>query len=123
MSEYESLGGGGSPSSSQPSTPSHTAAWLRRQFSSGGGGGADLNSNKESAEREDHWPDLLVDRRPIQERRGQVGEKECSAVERNNLVAVAALVVRAVVEASLRFGKYPEPAEYFIICLLTKPMT
>ena len=114
MSEYESLGGGGSPSSSQPSTPSHTAAWLRRQFSSGGG--ADLNSNKESAEREDHWPDLLVDRRPIQERRGQVGEKECSAVERNNLVAVAALVVRAVVEASLRFGKYLEPATSSFVC-------
>ena len=105
MSEYESLGGeGGSPSSSQPATPSHTAAWLRRQFSGGGSGGGDLNSNKESGEREDQWPDLLVDRRPIQERRGQAGAKECSAVERNNLVAVAALVVRAVVEASLRFG-------------------
>ena len=60
-----------------------------------------------------------MDRRPIQERRGQVeslgqglgtqtnlsgqvGGRECSVVERNNLVAVAALVVRAVVEASLR---------------------
>lgn len=107
MSEYESLGGGdGSPSPSQPATPSHTAAWLRRQFSGGGGGGGDLNSNKESGEREDQWPDLLVDRRPIQERRGQIGGKECSAVERNNLVAVAALVVRAVVEASLRFGNF-----------------
>ena len=105
MSEYESLGGGGSPSSSQPATPSHTTAWLRRQFS-GGGSGGDLNSNKESGgEREDQWPDLLVDRRPMQERRSQAGGKECSAVERNNLVAVAALVVRAVVEASLRFGK------------------
>ena len=30
-------------------------------------------SNRESpGEREDQWPDLLVDRRPIQERRGQV---------------------------------------------------
>ena len=106
MSEYESLGGGGSPSSSQPATPSHTAAWLRRQFS-GSGSGGDLNSNKEQqgGEREDQWPDLLVDRRPMQERRSQAGGKECSAVERNNLVAVAALVVRAVVEASLRFGK------------------
>ena len=103
MSEYESLGGGGgSPSSSQPSTPSHTAAWLRRQFS-----GGDVNSNKESSgEREDQWPDLLVDRRPISERRGQVGGKECSAIERNNLVGVAALVVRAVVEASLRCANF-----------------
>lgn len=43
----------------------------------------------------------------MQERRSQAGGgKDCiSAVERNNLVAVAALVVRAVVEASLRFGR------------------
>jgi len=34
-----------------------------------------------------------------------VGGRECGVVERNNLVAVAALVVRAVVEASLRFGR------------------
>ena len=37
-------------------------------------------SNRESpGEREDQWPDLLVDRRPIQERRGQVeslGERD-----------------------------------------------
>ena len=106
MSEYESLGGGGSPSSSQPPTPSHTAAWLRRQFS----GGGDVNSNKESTggEREEsqQWPDLLVDRRPMQERRSQAGKDCISAVERNNLVAVAALVVRAVVEASLRSGNF-----------------
>ena len=71
MSEYESLGGGGSPSSSsQPPTPSHTAAWLRRQFS--GGGGGDVNSNKESGggetrEESQQWPDLLVDRKPMQD--------------------------------------------------------
>ena len=106
MSEYESLGGEGSPSSSsQPPTPSHTAAWLRRQFS----GGGDVNSNKESTggetrEESQQWPDLLVDRRPMQERRSQAGKDCISAVERNNLVAVAALVVRAVVEASLRFA-------------------
>ena len=110
MSEYESLGGGGSPSSSsQPPTPSHTAAWLRRQFS--GGGGGDVNSNKESGGGEtreecQQWPDLLVDRRPMQERRSQAGKDCISAVERNNLVAVAALVVRAVVEASLRSGNF-----------------
>ena len=56
----------------------------------------------------------------MQERRSQSGGgKDCiSAVERNNLVAVAALVVRAVVEASLRFANLLFLYKKLLFCLL-----
>lgn len=101
MTSYTSQGGeGSSPGSSTPSTPSH-AQWLRRQFSGGGEGVA----RRDSESLEAPWPDLLVDRRTLQERRqGRVGS-DPGALERSNLVAILQLVVKSVVDASLRFGR------------------
>jgi len=101
MSSYTSLGGGsgegeGSSPNSTPSTPSH-AQWLRRQFSAEGGSSIDS------------WPDLLVDKRTMQEKRLVTSRpglvRDPSAIERNNLVRISQLIVKSVVDTSLRYGR------------------
>ena len=78
MSEYSpfgtphsSPGGGGAPSHAQ---------WLRRQFS-GQARGESFDSSSEV------WPDLLVDRRTMGERRVWKN-RDPVALERNNLVSI-----------------------------------
>ena len=93
MTSYTSQGGeGSSPGSSTPSTPSH-AQWLRRQFSGGGPSscaslyypglchtcdtGGEGVARRDSESLEAPWPDLLVDRRTLQERRqGREGRSD-----------------------------------------------
>jgi len=94
MSEYSpfgtphsSPGGGGAPSHAQ---------WLRRQLSSHGS-----ESFDSSAEA---WPDLLVDRRSMVERRVWK-DRDPVVLERNNLVRISQLVIKSVVDSSLRFGR------------------
>ena len=73
MSEYSPFG---TPNASPVRGPTH-AQWLRRQLSGHG---------SESTES-DAWPDLLVDRRSIVERRiWKV--RDPVALERNNLVKI-----------------------------------
>jgi len=95
MSEYSpfgtphsSPGGGGAPSHAQ---------WLRRQFS-GQARGESFDSSC------DAWPDLLVDRRTMGERRVWKN-RDPVALERNNLVTISQLVIKSVVDSSLKFGR------------------
>jgi len=90
MSEYSPFG---TPNASPVRGPTH-AQWLRRQLSGHG---------SESTES-DAWPDLLVDRRSIVERRiWKV--RDPVALERNNLVKISQLVIKSVVDSSLKYGR------------------
>lgn len=94
MGEYSPFG---TPHSSpgRGGAPSH-AQWLRRTFS--GHGGESFDSSAEA------WPDLLVDRRSMGERRLWTN-RDPVALERNNLVSISQLVIKSVVDSSLRFGR------------------
>lgn len=50
------------------------------------------------------WPDLLVDRRSMVERRVWK-DRDPIVIERNNLVSISQLVIKSVVDSSLRFGR------------------
>ena len=71
---HSSPGGGGAPSHAQ---------WLRRQLS--GPRGESFDSTGES------WPDLLVDRRSMVERRMWTN-RDPVALERNNLVSIRLVI-------------------------------
>lgn len=72
------------------SVTTSTSSWLSRQFSS-----------QESPEEK--WPDLLIDRRPLPDKRCW-REQDPVAVERSNLVRLSQLVVKEVVDVSMRTG-------------------
>lgn len=97
MSEY-------SPFGTPHSSPGHggelqrstSAQWLRRQFSS-----HNLEGFENSGEA---WPDLLIDRRSITERK-LWKIRDPISLERTNLVSISQLVIKNVVDSSLRFGR------------------
>jgi len=96
MSNYSPFKEPSTGSQSNASSPSH-AQWLRRQFS------------RDDSEIE-QWPDLLIDRRPLQERKqsglfGSTPGNRPGGIERTNLVCISQLVVKNVVDTSLRTGR------------------
>jgi hypothetical protein len=76
---HSSPGGGGAPSHAQ---------WLRRTLS--GHGGESFDSSAEA------WPDLLVDRRSMVERRLWTN-RDPVALERNNLVSIRWVNLRLMI--------------------------
>lgn len=50
------------------------------------------------------WPDLLVDRRTVAEKR-IIYSLDTLAIERNNIVSISQLVIKNVVDNSLRYGR------------------
>ena len=94
MSEYSPFGTPHSSPGGGGGAPSH-AQWLRRQ----------LSSHSDSIDSQtEAWPDLLVDRRSMVERRVWK-DRDPLVLERNNLVGISQLVIKSVVDSSLRFGR------------------
>jgi len=85
-----------SPATSPSRGISHSA-WLRRTFSGDSGHGLGA---------ENVWPDLLVDRRSLAERRQAPTQGwNTFAIERNNIVGLSQLVIKSVVDQSLKSGR------------------
>ncbi|XP_023334538.1 RUN and FYVE domain-containing protein 2 isoform X2 [Eurytemora carolleeae] len=90
-------------------SPKSRSTWLLKQFSS-------------ADSYEETWPDLLVDRRPLPERRGWNKTDPVAAVERSNLVTISQLVIKNLVDSSLKRGRQVEtgdilPLHQFFIIL------
>jgi len=110
MSEYSPFGTPHSSPGGGGGAPSH-AQWLRRQ----------LSSHSDSIDSQtEAWPDLLVDRRSMVERRVWK-DRDPLVLERNNLVGISQLVIKSVVDSSLRFGRQLDsdntPLHQFFIVL------
>jgi len=85
-----------SPATSPSRGISHSA-WLRRTFSGDSGHGLGA---------ENVWPDLLVDRRSLAERKQAPTQGwDTFAIERNNIVGLSQLVIKSVVDQSLKSGR------------------
>jgi len=97
-------------------SPLH-AAWLKKTFTSTN------NESSNTQKQENHttpsggvvWPDLLLSRAIPQPRNvttGNMSSTNPMIIERNNLMAVADLVIKQLLDLSLRLGRKIESEEY-----------